>query len=64
MDSCGVHATDDRSTLNSSPEIEHRLNALRSLVCDLLKTNQELRDALLEARSGISNAGSDSWSLE
>jgi hypothetical protein len=30
-------------------EMEYRLQSLRSLVCDLLKTNQELRDALLDA---------------
>ena len=31
-------------------ELEHRLNSLSSLVCDLLRTNQELRHALLEAK--------------
>jgi hypothetical protein len=59
MDSCEVpHATDDRSTLDSSVEMEHRLNSLRSLICDLLKTNQELRDALRQARSGVLNVES------
>jgi len=46
------HATDDRSRIGSFLEMGHRLNSLRSLVCDLLKTNQELRRALLEATSG------------
>jgi hypothetical protein len=34
---------------NAYNEMEYRLKSLRSLVCDLLKTNQELRDALLDA---------------
>ena len=38
------HATGD-----SYLEMEQRLASLRSLVCDLLKTNQELRQILLEA---------------
>jgi hypothetical protein len=29
--------------------MEYRLKSLRALVCDLLKTNQELRSALLDA---------------
>jgi hypothetical protein len=49
------HATDDRWSIDSFLEMEHRLNSLRSLVCDLLKANQELRDALLKARSGVPN---------
>jgi hypothetical protein len=36
---------------DTRPELEHRLNSLSSLVCDLLRTNQELRDALLEAKA-------------
>ena len=36
-------------------EMEYRLKSLRSLVCDLLKTNQELRNALLDA--GIDKHG-------
>jgi hypothetical protein len=56
MDSCDVtHATDNRWSTASFLEMEHTINCLRSLVCDLLRTNQELRDALLEARSGVSN---------
>jgi hypothetical protein len=56
MDSCEVpHTTDNRWSIDSYHEMEDRLNSLRSLVCDLLKTNQELRNALLEARSGVSN---------
>jgi hypothetical protein len=56
MDSCEEpHATDNRSSLDSSLEMQRRLNSLTSLVCDLLKTNQELRHALLEARSSVPN---------
>jgi hypothetical protein len=40
---------------NSYNEMEYRLKSLRSLVCDLLKTNQELRNALLDA--GIDTRG-------
>ena len=60
MNSCEIpHASDNRWSIDSSVEMEHRLNSLRSLVCDLLKTNQELRLALLEARSGVpDNQGS------
>jgi hypothetical protein len=53
--------TDNRWSIDSCLEIEEKLNSLRSLVCHLLKTNQELRDALLEATSGASiNQGSQS----
>ena len=38
------------SNIDSRQEMEHSLSSLRSLVCDLLKTNQELRYALLGAR--------------
>jgi hypothetical protein len=38
---------------DSYKEMESKLHCLRSLVCDLLKTNQELRDALLDARSDV-----------
>ena len=38
---------------NSSPELEFRLSALESLVCELLRTNQELREALRKARPGL-----------
>jgi hypothetical protein len=48
------HTTDNRGSNNSYREMEHKLNALRSLVCNLLKKNQELRSALLEAKSGVS----------
>jgi hypothetical protein len=47
------HTTDNRWSHDSCLEMDHRLNSLRSLVCDLLKTNQELRQALVEARSGV-----------
>jgi hypothetical protein len=54
MDSCEeLHATDNRSSTDSLLEVEGRLNSLTSLVCDLLKTNQELRVALLEAMSSV-----------
>ena len=46
-----LHATDDRWSIDSFLEMEYKLDSLRSLVCDLLKTNQELRDALVKARS-------------
>jgi hypothetical protein len=41
---------EDLCSVDSYREMEYRLQSLRSLVCDLLKTNQELRDALLDAR--------------
>jgi hypothetical protein len=47
------HTTDNRWSNDSYLEMDRRLNSLRSVVCDLLKTNQELREALLEARSGV-----------
>jgi hypothetical protein len=56
MDSGKVpHATDDSRSIESFLEMERRLNSLRSLVCDLLKANQELREALLKASSGVPN---------
>ena len=55
MDSGKVpHATDDCRSIDSFLEMERRLTSLRSLVCDLLKTNQKLRDAL-KASSGVPN---------
>jgi hypothetical protein len=47
------HTTDNRWSNDSYLEMDHKLNSLRSIVCDLLKTNQELRQDLLEARSGV-----------
>ncbi|MCU1324510.1 MAG: hypothetical protein JWM43_4159 [Acidobacteriaceae bacterium] len=38
------------ATADSWLEMEQRLASLRTLVCDLLKANQELRQALLSAR--------------
>ena len=38
---------------DSYEEMEWKLKSLRSLLCDLLKTNQELRDALLDARNEV-----------
>lgn len=50
MQHCGTPQTIGDS---SNPEIEHRLASLQSLVCDLLQTNQQLRDALIAAESGL-----------
>ena len=41
-----LDATGNRTGIDSYQEMEYRLGSLRLLVCDLLKTNQELRDAL------------------
>jgi hypothetical protein len=49
---CEPDETDNIWSVDSYKEMEYRLNSLRSLVCDLLKTNQELRDALLDAHCG------------
>lgn len=49
------HESDALCDTNSRKEMEYRLKSLRSLVCDLLKTNQELRNALLDA--GIDTRG-------
>jgi hypothetical protein len=51
MDSYKVPHADSCWDIDSHLEMEQRLNALRLLVCDLLKTNQELRYALLTVRS-------------
>lgn len=37
---------------NSSPELDLRLCSMQSLICELLRTNQELREALSKAQSG------------
>ena len=51
MDDCvPFHATENQLSIDSNLEMVERLDALRSLVCDLLATNQELRHALVEAR--------------
>ena len=63
MDSGKIpHATDDCRSIDSFLEMEHRLNSLRSLVCDLLKTNQELREALKASSGAPNNQGS--WSSD
>jgi hypothetical protein len=49
------HKTDDLRDIGAYQEMEYRLMSLRALVCDLLKTNQELRSALLDA--GIDTLG-------
>jgi hypothetical protein len=41
--------TDEHRDIGAYHEMEYRLKSLRALVCDLLKTNQELRSALLDA---------------
>lgn len=41
--------TETSLSMESYKEMEYRLSCLRSLVCDLLKANQDLRDALLGA---------------
>ncbi len=38
-------------SFDSYQEMKYKFRSLRSLVCDLLKTNQELRNALLEAKN-------------
>jgi hypothetical protein len=43
------HETDEHRDIGAYQEMEYRLRSLRALVCDLLKTNQELRSALLDA---------------
>ena len=52
--------TDDLRDIGAYQEMEYRLKSLRALVCDLLKTNQELRDALLDA--GIDTRGREAAS--
>jgi hypothetical protein len=52
---CDPHDSDALCDTGSYKEMEYRLKSLRSLVCDLLKTNQELRDLLLHA--GIDTRG-------
>jgi hypothetical protein len=44
-----LHETDEHRDIGAYQEMEYRLKSLRALVCDLLKTNQELRSALLDA---------------
>jgi hypothetical protein len=41
--------SDRIGSVKSYEEMEYRLHSLRSLVCELLKTNEELRDALFDA---------------
>jgi hypothetical protein len=57
---CEPHETNDLWDIRSYEEMEYRLKSLRSLVCDLLKTNQELRNALLDA--GIDTQGREASS--
>jgi hypothetical protein len=54
MDSSeALHAPDNRWNIDSYLEMKFKLESLRSLVCDLLKTNQELRMALLDAEVNL-----------
>jgi hypothetical protein len=52
MDSYEISSVADHWSIDPHSEMESKLKSLRALVCDLLKTNQELRTALLEARAG------------
>jgi hypothetical protein len=50
MHSCETpRASRNPWSIDSRLELEQRPNSLSSLVCDLLRSNQELRHALLEA---------------
>lgn len=54
MDRCEApHATGNHWSSDSYLEMEDTLRSLRSLICDLLKTNQELRTALLKAEASL-----------
>jgi hypothetical protein len=44
-----LHKTNELRDIGAYQEMDYRLKSLRALVCDLLKTNQELRSALLDA---------------
>jgi hypothetical protein len=54
---CEPDETDHIWSVESHREMEFTLHSLRSLVCDLLRTNQELRDALFDARIDIQRSG-------
>jgi len=41
--------TEPSLSMESYQEMKYRLSCLRSLVCDLLKANQDLRDELVGA---------------
>ena len=43
-------ASERACSIESHQEIEETLHSLRSLICDLLRENQELRTALLAER--------------
>jgi hypothetical protein len=54
MDRCEApHATGNHWSSDSYLEMEDTLRSLRSLICDLLKTNQELRTALIKASASL-----------
>lgn len=52
--------TEPPLSMDSYKEMEYRLSCLRSLVCELLKANQDLRDALLGARTSYDDKESQS----
>jgi len=45
--------TDNHRSTDACLEIELQLKSLRSLLCDLLKSNQELRTALRDAKANL-----------
>lgn len=54
MDGCEApHATGNHGSSDSYMEMADTLRSLRSLICDLLRTNQELRIALLKAKGSL-----------
>jgi len=54
---CEPDETENLRSIDSYREMEYRLNSLRSLVCDLLKSNQELLNALQEAGIDVPCSG-------
>jgi hypothetical protein len=44
-------ATGQSSSMENYREMEQNLNVLRSVVCELLQDNQQLREALLAAKT-------------
>ena len=49
-------ATGQTSSTDTDREMEQTLNVLRSVVCDLLQANQQLREALLAAKTNPPHA--------
>ena len=48
-----IRAIGDGSSMEPSLEVEQTICSLRSMVCDLLRRNQELRHALMEATLSV-----------